>query len=524
MSYSSPYYLFLFLPLVLLIYQLLPSRFRWLALLAASLSFYALGSGKLIVFIIISTLSIYIAGLFLERIQRRHGSAAPNEDRAARKLRKTKEKHLQHIVILIAVLVNFGLLAFLKYYNFFVSEDNLLISAFLHSAQKMSLRKLIIPMGISFYTLEAVAYVTEVARGKTAPEHNYFHLLLFLSFFPTVTEGPICSYADMHESLTAGAPITFERFRRGTLRLLWGCFMKITIADRAGMLVDNVFKQGDSAYGASILLAVLLYTLQLYADFAGCIDIAAGSAELFGIALPENFRQPFAAETVNDFWRRWHITLGAWFRDYVYYPLSLSRPMRRISDFCTRHFGMQRGAMVPTIIALLVTWLGTGLWHGASMKYVAYGLYYFLIILIEILVTDNGRKPGSSAPGAVWWRRARTFLLVSIGMMMFRADSMHSFITMLGHMFQGFSLKILTDGTIRTLGLTRKDVAILIFGIILISWIGHERLKGKEPADMVLQGSIPMAWTVYLCLIALVLIAGAYGPNYSPSDFLYAAY
>lgn len=296
------------------------------------------------------------------------------------------------------MLVNFGLLAFLKYYNFFVSEDNLLISAFLHSAQKMSLRKLMVPLGISFYTLEAVSYVSEVARGKTPAEHQYLHLLLFLCFFPSVTEGPICSYAAMHESLLAGTPLTFERFCSGTLRLLWGCFLKITIADRAGMLVDNVFKQADTAGGAVILLAVLMYTLQLYADFAGCIDIAAGSAELFGVALPENFRQPFAAETVNDFWRRWHITLGAWFRDYVYYPLSLSKPMRALSDFCTRRFGVQKGAVVPTVIALCVTWLGTGLWHGTSMKYVAYGLYYFVIIMIEILVTDNGRKPGAALP------------------------------------------------------------------------------------------------------------------------------
>ena len=524
MMYSSPYYLFAFLPLTLIVYQLIPRKKRWIVLLAFSIWFYMLASGHLIVFLMFSALSVYVAGRLLETAVHRYAKPE-TEDREQRKLRKAKLKHAKWLIVLITLLINFGLLAYLKYYNFFAGLSTALIDSFLQTATKYSVRKLTIPMGISFYTLMAVSYVIDVSRERYEAEHNYAHLLLFLVFFPEVVEGPIGNYGELKKALFNGTPLNFDSFRSGVLRIIWGCFLKITIADRADMLADQVFNNYGNYSGLTIVLAMLVYTLQLYADFAGCIDIAAGSAELFGIQLTENFRQPFAAETVEDFWRRWHISLGTWFREYVYYPLSLSKGMMHFSQWCSKHMSNAAAMLVPTVISLLVTWILTGLWHGTTMKYVVYGLYYFVIILSGILLSKRKNLRQKKDTRSIhMFRRARTFVFVNIGMMLFRADSFNAFLQMFSSMFKGVSLSSLSADSIRSLGLGMKDVAVLGIGIALMCIVGHLRLQKKDPQQMVLQSRLPIRWGIYIALILLCVMAGAYGYMYAPSDFIYASF
>lgn len=375
MYYFSYEYLPFFLGLTVLAYFVTPIKKRWCVLLAASLLFYLYYTKFLSVYIFLTSMAVYFSAIWLEKIDACAELAKahlPMEERTAYKNGILWQKKA---VVAVLILINFGILAFLKYSVFATNSLNVLLQ--LLPAQKhLHTSTMLLPLGISFYTLQAVSYVVDVYRGKIKANRNFGQVLLFVCFFPQIVEGPIGRYDHLAPQLYEGHRFDYQNFTHGLQLILWGLFKEIVIADRANMLVSRVFDHNGSYSGADVVLATLLYTLQLYADFSGCMDVATGSAQILGIHLTPNFRRPFLSRSVNEFWRRWHITLGAWLRDYVFYPVSLSKPMVRFNRFIRGKHNTHLGKWAMAGSALLFVWLGMGIWHGAGWKYLAYGMYY----------------------------------------------------------------------------------------------------------------------------------------------------
>ena len=302
MAYHLLTYSLIFLPVVIALYQLCPARFRFVVLLAADYTFFCMISGKLLVWLLLATLVTYGTGRWLAAIPVRHS------DLHGKALTRKKRG-----VLALGIVLILGALVTLKYLRVF----GVTLAA---------------PIGISYYSLQAISYMTDVYRGTQESCKNPIKVALYLSFFPQIMEGPISRFSETADALYGGNSIQFENLVFGYQRIIWGLFKKMVIADRLAPLVAKVFSNYNNFDGAAILVGVLAYTMQLYMEFSGCMDIIMGSGEIFGVPLPENFRQPFFAKNAGDFWRRWHITLGAWLKEYVFYPISLAKPVKTLAN------------------------------------------------------------------------------------------------------------------------------------------------------------------------------------------------
>ena len=367
MSYTSYFYLLFFLGVLVALYYLIPLKKRWLVLLGGSYFFYWMASGKMIVFLLITTVSVYLGALAMEREQQAFDSVRKSLEKEERKTRKAVMMRRKRYIVFAMVLINVGLLAFLKYYHFFSANINAL-GSHLEPGFQLPALKLLMPLGISFYTLSAVGYVIDVYRGQTAADHHFGRLALFLSLFTNITEGPISRYGQLAGQAFEGHRADYRQFTFGAQLILWGLFQKMVLADRAALLVSTVFGSPSDYSGGIVILAMFVYTLQIYADFAGCMDIVRGSGALFGIEIARNFNQPFFSKSIGEFWRRWHMTLGAWFKDYIFYPVTLSKTNMKLGRWAKKHLSVHLGQAMPTAFALFFVWLANGLWHGAAWK------------------------------------------------------------------------------------------------------------------------------------------------------------
>lgn len=390
MSYTA-FTFIIFMLVTGLLYFIMPRRARWGVLLAASYVFYFLSSKLLLASLLATTVSIYVAGLALGRIQTQFQLAKKTAAKEEKKALRQKTAGRKKRVVLLAVLFNFGLLLFFKYFNFFGETVNSVFGLFSDLSPVPHL-KLLMPLGISYYTLQSISYVVDVYRGKVEPDRHFGRLALFVSFFPQIVEGPIGRYGDLAHQLYEPHAPSCANLLQGMEMILWGLFKKMVVADRAGIFVDAVFGSSTAYTGLPVILAVLLYTIQIYADFSGVMDIVRGVARLFGIQLALNFRRPFFSASVQEFWRRWHITLGAWLRDYVFYPVSLSKPILTLGKSAKKVFKGHAGRQLPAICALFFVWFGNGLWHGAGWKFIVYGLYYYVIMTIGTLFEPLSAK------------------------------------------------------------------------------------------------------------------------------------
>lgn len=529
MTYTSYLYFFGFVGVVYLLYLIVPVKHRWLVLLAGSYAFYMFMNGFLTAFLLATTVSIYFCGIHLGKIQDKFNIAKKDLSKDEKKVLKESVTKKKKGVVAIAVVINLGILLFLKYFNFFAEQGNLFLSMFnLHDV--IPLISIALPLGISYYTLQAIGYVVDVYRGRCKPETNAAKLALFLSFFPQMTEGPIGRYDQLAPQLVTGHKYSNENFTAGVTLILWGFFKKLVISDRASFVANTVFNDYSSYGGLTVAVAIMAYTLQLYTDFSGCIDIMTGCAKIFGIDLAVNFRQPFFSKSVNEFWRRWHITLGSWFKDYVFYPVSLSAPFMKLSKKAQNKLNRFFGSLIPSAAALLVVWFGTGLWHGASWKYVVYGLYYYFIMLLGMLfeplflkffdkthINRNGKYFSA-------FRVFRTFILVNIGMMLFRVNDLNDFGRMFCQLFNSFSLSDITSGSIFTLGTDGPDFVILILGVVAMLIVASIKEKGCDLKVAVANSRILIKWPVMIGLIMVIVIFGAYGDNYAQVASIYAQF
>lgn len=503
MSYVSVLYLAVFLPLTMLFYQLMVKKYRWIILLGASLIFFYLMSHWLLIFLLLATFITYFAGRLMN-----------NKSRLA----------------IMGAICLLGLLIILKYSGFIVENVNILASTIGFSGV-LQFKKIGVPLGISFYTLQAISYVIDVKRKRFPAETNIARLALYLSFFPTIMEGPIVRYINVSTTLYQGERINYIGLTMGFQRILWGLFKKMVIADRLNAFVSNVFDTKllhDN--GAIVLVGAIAYTIQLYMDFSGVIDIALGTAEIFNIRLIENFRQPFFSRTVTEFWQRWHISLGLWFKEYVFYPLLLSRKVKKITKEMRQKTNKHLAIVFANVIALFAVWLCNGLWHGTGWHYVFFGMYYFMILTLgnffEPLIKQAYHYLKINPDWLVIqiFQRFKLLFIVIIGEMFFRANGLRYGLKMFQSIFTNFKLETFSDGSLLKLGLTDLDFYVVLVAVFVVFIVSLLKERNTNLRLRIGSFPLPARWSLFYGLIFLIVIFGAYGEGYVPVDVIYAGF
>lgn len=455
LSYNSMCFLVGFVPALIFVYSIFPKKYRWIVLLFSNYGFFIVWSKTLVIYNFVTTFITYFLGNKLSSMRK----AKEGEDK---KVFKKKKK----AILVISILINLGVLIFLKYTNFIGSS----ICGWM--GKDYTPLSLVVPIGISYYTLQNISYLVDVSNKKVEPANNFFELSLYNSFFLTIMEGPITRFSDMKDQLLKGEPIQIDNLVFGFERVVWGLFQKMIIADHLSGVVDNLFNYYQTS-GALCLLAAMLCTIQLYMDFKGTIDIAVGIAKIFGITLAENFRQPFFAKNASDFWRRWHITLGSFLRDYVFYPVSLSKPIQKLTKWSKKYLGKTISRYIGPTIAMFAVWMCNGFWHGPYWTYVLYGLYYFVFMMIEMVLEKPFEEwcNNHHLPTNGWiiriFRFIKLFCIVIIGEMLFRASSIEVGWTMFTSIFTNFNVNELIT-VLPTLGLSTNEWWMVIGCFIVV--------------------------------------------------------
>ena len=541
MTYTSLNFIFFVLATALVYFVLPFKKYRWTVLLAASIFFYCTWSYQLGAFMLFTTLSTYLIALWLSKasakskaVLKAHKSEWSRDDK---KKYKNKTKVRMRLIMILALLLNFGILAFLKYYNFFAGSLNDILGAFSLDFSAPSL-KLILPLGISFYTFQSMGYIVDVYREKTEAQKNPLKLLLFVSFFPQIIQGPISIYDQLAVQLFEGHDFDFTRFKHGCELIMWGFFKKLVIADRAVIPITAVTAEFNKFGGTTLTFTILLYALQLYADFSGGIDISRGVAQIFGVDMIDNFKRPYFSRSINEYWRRWHISLGAWLKNYLFYPVAMSNAFITASKkmkgtrFGKTAAGAHISKVLPTSVASLIVFLVVGIWHGASWKYVAFGAWNGLIIMVSILLEplfisakDKLHIKDTNIP-FILFQMFRTFLIVLVGYVFDVAPSFSQAMRTFWLFFTNQNFK-LGYSQISDLGLGKKDYLVVLIGglIIFIASVIQERAKdGLDIRHMLDKKPFILRFALlFVCLISIVVF-GIYGSGYSAADFVYAQF
>lgn len=516
MSYHLVKYFAVFLPLVIIVYQLVPKKFRFIAMLAANYLFFFMCSKWLVVYLIVSTLITHFVGLWLERA---------DSTALADVVKQTRRKRR---ILLVGILSNLGILIVLKYFNFLGSNIIGLANLFGLDVTYNAI-DFLVPIGVSYYTLEIIGYLTDVYRNTQKAEHNLAKTALFLSFFPQIMEGPIARFHQTADKLYEGESIRYINIKNGYQRILWGLAKKIIIADRLAPAVSEIFNSYSLMGGFYVIVGAALYTCQLYMEFSGCMDIIIGTGEIFGINLPENFRQPFLAKNASEFWRRWHITLGTWFKDYIFYTVSLAKPVKKFAKKVKNRFGKNVSKFVAPTVALFCVWSCNGLWHGPKWTFIFYGMYYFVIIFVENITEAPIEKLTSklkiNRESKIYrgFQSVKLFMIVIVGELFFRADTVKEGFIMIGRVFTDFGIKtIVSDYSM--LGLDTFDWIIVALGVFAVSFVGILHEKGISVREKIATWSTPVRWVFWYAGIMAIVFLGAYGFGYTAVDLIYAGY
>lgn len=522
----------IFAAVTVLLYYLLPKRCQWVVLLTASFLFYAAAGGWYLPFILVTILSTYLlARLIANHAKRDEDYIAAHKADMAKEERKTykaagKKKRFRMLVA--GLVFNFGILAVLKYTGFTVSIVNDAMGLFTDS--RLDVPSLILPLGISFYTFRSTAYLIDVYRGKAQAATNLGKYALFISFFPAVMQGPICRYNDLAVQFDTPHKAEWSNLSAGLLRMLWGMFKKLVVADTLMVAVKAIVGDPEAFGGMYVLLLIILYSAVIYGDFTGGIDITIGLSRMLGLKLTENFNRPFSSKSTAEYWNRWHITMGSWFTDYVFYPLSICSSMQKLTKWSRAHLGKAIGMRFPVYLATLFTWFLTGLWHGASWNFIVWGLINGVIILIsrelEPLYAKFRKKcPRLTASGFYGgFSCVRTFFLMGAVRILDCYRDVPVTFKAFGSMFYDFShWGDLIDGSVMDkLGLALPVWILVGLATVLIFFVSR---SGKDTPVAERLASRPVLWTLSCLGLALaVLIFGSYGIGFDAGAFIYQTF
>lgn len=482
----------LFFPIVLFVYFLIPKKVRYVWLLIVSYYFYMSWNPKYAVLIALSTVITYLTGLGIG---------------------KAKDKKIKNRMIAGSFVSNLGILFFFKYFDFALLNLNRVLGAVGIQALEKPF-DVMLPIGISFYTFQALGYTMDVYRGEMRPEKNIFRYALFVSFFPLIAAGPIERSKNLLRQIQNVHTFriwNYDNITGGAALMLWGYFMKMVIADRLAIFVDSVFGNYGSCASGALVLAAVFFAFQLYCDFGSYSLIAMGCAKIMGFSVMENFNTPYFALSVKEFWRRWHISLSSWFRDYLYIPL-----------------GGNRKGNVRKYINLMITFLVSGLWHGASFSFAAWGGLHGLYQII-----GEGLRPARERVAKACHINTEsllhkfvkwlvTFALVDFAWIFFRCSSLTESVAYIRRMLTCPDFAVMTDGTLFTLGLSRLEFIIALAGLVILLMVDLIRYrKGMQLYEYLNTKWLWLRWSVYIFLAVSIFLFGIYGPGYNAAEFIY---
>lgn len=485
----------IFFPVVCIIYYIIPYKFRHVFLLVASYYFYMCWNVKYAFLMLLSTIITYLSGIFIDK---------------ANKISQEEKKQIcRKLCVFISFSTNLAILFFFKYFNFLITSLNKLLGYIDVSLLDVNF-DVVLPVGISFYTFQALSYTVDVYRGEIYTEKNFLKYALFVSFFPQLVAGPIERSKNLLRQINVKHNFDLHRVHTGLILMLYGLFQKMVLSDNISLIVTEVYDNYNDYGSVELVFATVLFAFQIYCDFGGYSNIAIGAARVMGFDLMENFNTPYMADTVANFWRRWHISLTTWFRDYLYIPL-----------------GGNRKGRVRKYLNIMIVFLTSGLWHGASWHFVAWGgingLYQIVgdILkpirdkLTEIFIID--RKVMSHKILKV----VTTFIFVDISWIFFRADSISDAFAIVNGICTRIHLGVLINGSLMQIGIDKKQFIILLAALIILISIDVCKYMKVNLIERLCEQGAWFQYIVYLFLIYSILIFGNYGPTYDASQFIY---
>ena len=531
MSFISMDFAF-FVTLTLLLYYLFPGKIRWCVLLVASYAFYGCNSFGDLAYIAVTTVSTYIGAAVIEnRKLRQDRYLADNKGQLSKEEKKEYKaavKKSQRLVLILCLVLNFGILAWLKYANISIAYFNFYRLKWFGATDFIPFIRVLLPLGISFYTFQTMGYLVDIYYGKYERERNFFRFALFVSFFPQIVQGPISRFGELSPRLYGENEFDFNNIKSGFYRIMWGLFKKLVIADRLSGYVSSVMSQKEYFPGAYILLAVFFYSMQIYGDFSGGIDVAAGVSELFGIKLTDNFERPFFSKSISEYWQRWHITLGAWFKEYIFYPLSLNKKIIRLGKIVRERGFESLGKRVPIYIPMFFVWILTGMWHGSESRFVVWGLLNFVFIVIGTELEDVSAKVVAGLrlkeSGLIMksYRAFKTFWLMSFLRLFDINKTPKEAFRAFRLIFSGWRIFDIHK-VYEQLLLPREDFIVAVIAVIIL-FIIELIQRRKSLRERIFAMPRPLQWVILSALIVAVSVFGYYGPGYDASSFIYGAF
>lgn len=489
----NTYEFLIFFPVVVLVYFIIPLKVRHVWLLAASYYFYMSWNPRYALLMVLSTGITYVSGVLMEKINN-----------------ATAKK----IVLAVSLISSLGILAVFKYSNFIIANANAILNAF-HVGRKIPDVGLLLPVGISFYTFQALGYSIDVYRGDIPAEHNFVRYALFVAFFPQLVAGPIERSGNLLKQVKKMGEdhmLNYQNITSGLMFIVWGLFLKMVIADRAAILVNTVFDHYYLYGAAELSVAVVGFAVQIYCDFASYSTVAVGAARVLGVRLMENFDTPYFSRSIKEFWRRWHISLSTWFRDYLYIPLG----------------GGYKCSIYRKNINRMIVFLASGLWHGPSYNFVIWGALHGLFQTVDDATRARRQsicQKWNIQTGCFSWKllqMAITFLMVNIAWIFFRAETMVQALGIIKRMFTKVNPWAWFDGTMYNLGLSRLEWKILIVALMVLFIVSLVKYRtGNDIAVFLSHQNLWFRWFVIFALTVSIFIYGIYGPNVTAEQFIY---
>ena len=487
MNYVSLSY-YVFIIVLLILYYVLPKKYRWLILLSGSAYFYytVIENRMQLAIFAVSIVVSYEFGLLIYK--QRH--------------KKHINPHVRLATLWTGIIISALPLIASKAGDF-------ICGSVIHKP----LINWIVPVGLAFYSMQMVAYLIDVYRGSILPQKDIFKYTLFTSFFPIIIQGPISRYNQLEKQLIEGHAYDIKNIMKGIQLVIWGFFLKMMIVDKAAVIVNAIFDNYQSYSGFYVLVAAVLYSIQLYADFMSCVTISQGTAQMFGINIIDNFYHPYFSPSVKEFWRRWHISLSSWLRDYVYIPLGGNRK-GKISKYCN----------------LIITFAVSGLWHGGRWKFLFWGILHAMYQIAGELTYNlrNRCFEKIQMPKDCNVRKiietVFTFFFVMTAWIIFRAESLKTGIKMIINMFNTFNPWIFFDNSLFRLGLGQKEWEVLFMSIVVLFTVSFIQEKGIKIREWFAGQHLVVRWVIYLCAIWSIWIFGTYGFGFNAQDFIYGGF
>lgn len=475
---------YIFVLVTVILYYLFPTKQRWIILLCANIAFYVIVAKESVVLFVLTIIFSWIAGLGIDKLEN-----------------SSVKSNIKKLFLAGMIIVVISPLFIVKYSNFALSLVG-----------RNSMLNLVVPIGISYYSLQMISYLVDISRGRIKPEINLLKYALYISFFPQILQGPIARYSQMKDQFHREYKFDETTFVKGIQLVVWGFFLKMMIADKAAVIVNEIFDNYEMYVGWYVIIAGTLYSIQLYADFLACVTISQGVAMLFGIEVIDNFKHPYSATSVKEFWHKWHISLSTWLRDYIYIPLGGNR-RGRIFKYCN----------------LMCTFLVSGVWHGAGFKYIFWGMLHGIYQIVEDITMPIRNYIWESAMLDKikvlrdYWAKLVTFICIMLAWIVFRADSLRIAVNMLKNIVKVNNIWIFFDGSITRLGLSSKQVMVLCVSIGIMYVVSKCQQKICV-RDYILKQNLLVRWGLYVGSVIIILVLGTYGYGFDAQNFIYGGF